>query len=90
VVSRAFQVLSDPDKKRQYDMTGGDPDSRFGGASAAQASSPFSGFQRAAGGRGARFEAEISPEELFRQFFAGGMGGPFGRQHSWTLSNHQG
>lgn len=24
------------------------------------------------------FEEEISPEELFRQFFGGGMGGPFG------------
>jgi len=79
VVSRAFQVLSDADKKRQYDQTGGDPDSRFGGASGASSASPFSGFARSgAGGRGPAFEAEISPEELFRQFFAGGMGGPFG------------
>lgn len=27
------------------------------------------------------FEEEISPEEMFRQFFGGGMGGgPFGRK----------
>ena len=47
-------------------------------------SNPFSGFasQRAQRG-GPMFEEEISPEELFRQFFGGGMGGfggmgPFG------------
>src|ERR1700742_1959408 len=82
VVSRAFQVLSDPDKKAQFDRFGGDPDSRFG-SSSASASSPFSGFARSAGGGGGgpMFEEEISPEELFRQFFGGGMGGfggPFG------------
>lgn len=87
MVSRAFQVLSDPDKKAKYDRFGGDPDSRFGsggggGASAAGAS-PFSNFARSSGGpRGQQmWEEEISPEEMFRQFFGGGMGGfgPFGR-----------
>ena len=86
-VSRAFQILSDPDKKSKYDKFGGDPDSRFSGASASSGASPFSGFasQRAPrGGGGSMFEEEISPEELFRQFFGGGMGGggfgggPFG------------
>ncbi|KAK4610391.1 hypothetical protein CLAFUW4_13539 [Fulvia fulva] len=81
LVSRAFQVLSDSDKKQKYDKFGGDPDNRFAGASASGASS-FSGFaqQRGGGGRGPMFEEEISPEELFRQFFGGGggMGGPFG------------
>lgn len=79
LVSRAFQILSDPDKKMRYDKFGGDPDSRF---SSAASSSPFSGFasQRGPPGRGGpMFEEEISPEELFRQFFGGGMGGgPFG------------
>lgn len=78
MVSRAFQILSDPDKKIKYDKFGGDPDSRFG--SAGPSASPFSGFARspraAGGGRG--FEEEITPEELFRQFFGGGMGGGFG------------
>lgn len=79
MVSRAFQVLSDADKKAKYDKFGGDPDSRFQAASSG--ASPFSGFasQRGGGGpRGPMFEEEISPEELFRQFFGGGMGGPFG------------
>jgi DnaJ family protein B protein 12 len=88
VVSRAFQVLSDPDKKTKYDKFGQDPDSRFANASAAASgggASPFSGF-RSPGGRGPMFEEELSPEELFRQFFGGGMGGgmggPFGNYHS--------
>jgi DnaJ family protein B protein 12 len=81
VVSRAFQILSDPDKKAQYDRFGGDPDNRFSPGSASTAS-PFSGFARSpGGGRGPMFEDEISPEELFNRFFGGGMGmggGPFG------------
>ena len=87
VVSRAFQVLSDADKKSKYDQFGGDPDNRFG-SGAASASSPFSGFARApSGGRGPMFEDEISPEELFNRFFGGGMGGggggfgPFGKTY---------
>jgi DnaJ family protein B protein 12 len=79
VVSRAFQVLSDPDKKTKFDKFGTDPDSRFQSSSAAAGASPFSGFARSPGaGRGPMFEEEISPEELFRQFFGGGMGGGFG------------
>jgi DnaJ homolog subfamily B member 12 len=77
VVSRAFQVLSDPDKKQKFDKFGQDPDSRFqSSSSAAQGASPFSsGEFRSPGGRGPMFEEEISPEELFRQFFGGGFGG---------------
>ncbi|KAF1987866.1 DUF1977-domain-containing protein [Aulographum hederae CBS 113979] len=81
MVSRAFQILSDPDKKSKYDKFGGDPESRFGGGGSAPQSSPFSGFARSPGGgaRGPMFEEEISPEEMFRQFFGGGgFGGPFG------------
>lgn len=79
VVSRAFQILSDSDKKSKYDKFGGDPDNRFG-PGAASASSPFSGFARSPnGGRGPMFEDEISPEELFNRFFGGGGGfTPFG------------
>lgn len=78
MVSRAFQVLSDSDKKSKYDKFGGDPDSRQ--AQASSASSPFSGFARSQGPGGpnaSMFEEEISPEELFRQFFGGGIGGGF-------------
>lgn len=81
LVSKAFQVLSDPDKKKKYDQFGLDPDARFDPRAAAGASggggpSPFgNGFAR----RGpAGFEEEMTPEELFRQFFGGAFGGPFG------------
>lgn len=82
MVSRAFQVLSDADKKTKFDRYGGDPESRFGaGQSSGASASPFSGFASQRGGgagrQGPMFEEEISPEELFRQFFGGG--GPFGR-----------
>ena len=81
MVSRAFGVLSDKDKKAKFDRFGGDPDSRFGGGASQQ--SPFSGFARtpSSGGRaggGGMWEEEISPEEMFNRFFGGGMGGGFG------------
>lgn len=90
MVSRAFQVLSDADKKSRYDKFGGDPDNRFSSSGAAASSSPFSGggFARSPGaGMGGYYEDEISPEELFNRFFGGGgMGGfPFGMlQSSYT------
>jgi DnaJ family protein B protein 12 len=82
LVAKAFQVLSDPDKKKKYDQFGLDPDARFDPRSAAGAggggggASPFgNGFAR--GGQGFGGE-EMTPEELFRQFFGGAFGGPFG------------
>jgi DnaJ homolog subfamily B member 12 len=89
VVSRAFQILSDSDKKSRYDKFGGDPDSRFNpGPSASSGGTPFSGFSGGGfprgGGAGQGFEAEMSPEEMFNRFFNGGFGGmgngfgPFG------------
>lgn len=85
MVSRAFQILSDEDKKSRYDKFGGDPDSRFQpGPSASSGGSPFSGFGGGGGfprgGGGPGFDEEISPEELFNRFFNGGfsgMGGGF-------------
>ncbi|KAF2845773.1 DnaJ-domain-containing protein [Plenodomus tracheiphilus IPT5] len=80
LISKAFQVLSDPEKKKKFDQFGGDPDARFNPAAAGGGGgSPFgNGF----GGRrgGPMFgEEEMTPEELFRQFFGGGFGGgPFG------------
>lgn len=92
MVSRAFGVLGDKEKRDKFDRYGGDPDSRFGsggGASSAGADfrNPFSGFGGMPGGGGgmprrrAYQEAEISPEEMFARFFGGGGGfggGPFG------------
>jgi DnaJ family protein B protein 12 len=83
MVSRAFGVLSDADKKKQFDRYGGDPDSRSGGGSA-PSQSPFSGFGgRSAGpsrgGGGPMWDDEVTPEEMFNRFFGGGgMGGGFG------------
>lgn len=95
MVSRAFQILSDSEKKSRYDKFGGDPDSRFSaagsGAGPSGAGSPFSGFSGGGfprsqfGGGDSMFEEEISPEELFNRFFGVGinpMGGgfsPFGK-----------
>lgn len=80
LVSRAFQVLSDPEKKSKFDKFGGDPDSRFNpGAAGPSGASPFGGgfggFPRSAGAGGPMFDEEISPEELFNRFFSGGFGG---------------
>lgn len=74
MVSKAFQVLSDPQKRAAYDRSGGDPEDRFGGGGM---SSSF--FNQGAGRAGASFDGEISPEELFNMFFGGGgLGGGFG------------
>jgi DnaJ family protein B protein 12 len=64
VISKAYQILIDADKRRAFDVSGLDPDNRMAG----QPSGPqFTANQ---------FEAEISPEDLFEMFF-GGMGGGF-------------
>jgi DnaJ family protein B protein 12 len=84
VVSKAFQVLSDPQKRAAYDHSGSDPESRFSGASPSFASGGVSPFG----------EGEMSPEDLFNMFFgargfggdgfSNGFGGP-GRKQLHTL-----
>lgn len=99
MVSRAFGVLGDKEKREKYDRFGTDPDSRFESARA-QASNPFAGFggARAGGPPGAGFggggmwEEEISPEEMFQRFFGGAFGGPFGGESGpfcFSLSLHK-
>lgn len=91
MVSRAFGVLGDKEKREKYDRYGTDPDSRFASAQAQQAQNPFAGFasRQASGGRhpggggmGAGAQGwgdDISPEEMFARFFGGGGGfGGFG------------
>ncbi|KAJ7504314.1 hypothetical protein B0H11DRAFT_1981632 [Mycena galericulata] len=72
LVSKAFQVLSDPQKRSIFDRSGSDPEDRSGGMP-----SRSSGFQSFNGGGGG-FEGELSPEDLFNMFFGGGGGGGFG------------
>ncbi|KAK4458500.1 hypothetical protein QBC42DRAFT_21439 [Cladorrhinum samala] len=82
MVSRAFGVLGDKEKRDQFDRSGRDPDSRFANAQAHAAAGgghPFAGFGGGGGGRPMWAEQEISPEEMFARFFGGGggFGGPF-------------
>jgi len=83
MVSKAFQILSDSDKRAIYDRNGGDPESRFGGMSPGSTS----GFATSPFGGGS-FEGELSPEDLFNMFFGGGggFGGGFGGGPVFTAS----
>lgn len=83
MVSKAFQVLSDPQKREHFDRFGGDPESRGGaggGGGGGGAGDPFAGFRGGGGGGGFPGGGpELSPEDLFNMFFGGGgFGGGFG------------
>ncbi|KAK4512778.1 uncharacterized protein ATC70_003484 [Mucor velutinosus] len=69
LISKAFTVLSDPQKRAVHDAGGGDPEQRGGGGGPG-----FSGF-RSQGFGASPFGEEISPEDLFNMFFGGGVGG---------------
>jgi len=85
MVSKAFQVLSDPQKRAAFDRSGSDPESRFSGMSSASRGPP--GFATNGFGGGGGFESELSPEDLFNMFFGGGMGGgSFGGGPVFTAS----
>ena len=82
MVSRAFSVLGDKEKREKFDRFGTDPDSRF---ESARQQNPFAGGQGFGGQAqrqgGGGWGEEISPEEMFARFFGGGFGGgggPFG------------
>ncbi|CAM0136075.1 Chaperone protein dnaJ [Umbelopsis sp. WA50703] len=67
MISKAFTVLSDSQKRAVFDAGGGDPEQRGGGGGA----SMFNQFhqQRYASSYGGD---ELSPEDLFNAFFGGG------------------
>lgn len=71
MISKAFTVLSDPQKKAIYDAGGGDPEQRGGGGGRHPG---FSGFSSQGFGA-SPFGEEVSPEDLFNMFFGGGGGG---------------
>lgn len=72
MVSKAFTVLSDTQKRAIFDDTGADPDDRR-----AQAGSFARGGGMGGMNRGFGANEDMAAEEIFRAFFGGG-GGPFG------------
>ncbi|XP_029014254.1 dnaJ homolog subfamily B member 14 [Betta splendens] len=69
-IGNAYAVLSNPDKRRQYDLTGGEEPS-------SPTHSHRGGFDFHRG-----FEADITPEDLFNMFFGGGF--PSSSAHTFT------
>ncbi|XP_005940052.1 dnaJ homolog subfamily B member 14 [Haplochromis burtoni] len=69
-IGNAYAVLSNADKRRQYDLTGGEEPS-------SPSHSHGAGFDFHRG-----FEADITPEDLFNMFFGGGF--PSSNAHTFT------
>lgn len=79
VIAKAFEVLSDSSKRRLYDMTGRDPDSR---GSTAPPQNPF----RNATGGGFGGQQGFPADDLFNMFF-GGAGSGAGNFQSFQFGN---
>ncbi|KAM9313756.1 dnaJ homolog subfamily B member 14 [Pholidichthys leucotaenia] len=69
-IGNAYAILSNPDKRQQYDLTGGE-----------EVSSPSHPRGRGFDFNGG-FEADITPEDLFNMFF--GAGFPSSTTHTFT------
>lgn len=80
-VGTSFAILSDVQKRKQYDLYGSEEQIRR--RSSHTSSRYYENEFRA-------YEQEISPEDLFNMFFGGGNGYPDGRfQHRRTYAGHQ-
>ena len=67
-ISRAYQTLSDPKLKREYDLGGGD-ETNFGNNRSSRSGRTNAGMRYR---RNSHFEQELTPEDLFNMFFGGG------------------
>lgn len=74
-VAKAYETLSDPDKKAHYD--------RFGEEDGRTQSNVHRGF--GSSGAGVQFSEGISPEDLFNMMFGGGFGPGFGNVGGTTF-----
>lgn len=70
-IGNAYAVLSNPDKRKQYDLTGAEEPTSPGHAHS-------QGFDFHRG-----FEADITPEDLFNMFFGGGFSSC--KRHAYIL-----
>ncbi|XP_061107424.1 dnaJ homolog subfamily B member 14-like isoform X1 [Conger conger] len=68
-IGNAYAVLSNPEKRRQYDLTGGEEPASQGHG--------HGGYDYHQG-----FEPDITPEDLFNMFFGGGF--PSSSAHTYT------
>lgn len=76
-ISESYEVLSNPQKKQQYDQFGHaafDPSTGFGGASQAHRQGPFTYTYSSSGGGSSGFDfgGFTDPFEIFESFFGGG------------------
>ncbi|KAK8439938.1 Chaperone protein dnaJ [Candidozyma auris] len=71
-LNKAWEVLSDPSKRKIFDQTGADPDSR--GAAGYSSASAYGGspFGNTSGFTQHRFNSDFS-DDIFNMFFGGGM-----------------
>ena len=93
-VSQAYQVLSDSNKKKQYDQFGHAAFDRSAGFGGAGAGNPFGGdwqqyhWSTSGGGPNVQFDfgGFEDPFELFEQIFGGNFGEAFRRRPTYSLS----
>ncbi|KAI8343197.1 hypothetical protein BC941DRAFT_366908 [Chlamydoabsidia padenii] len=72
LISKAFTILSDPQKRVIHDAGGGDPEQR---GNAGPGFSGFRTYQHPGFGGGGFGGEDVSPEDLFNMFFGQGGGG---------------